>query len=59
MKNRRKKYLTFGDLIAAAYSAWGKNEAAEMLRLALKTRLVVFQGHEQFLITTGKGDLHE
>ena len=59
MKNKRKKHLTFGELIAAAYRAWGKAEAEEMLRLAVKARLVVFQGHERFLISTGEGEPHE
>jgi hypothetical protein len=30
-----------------------------MLRLAVKARLVVFQGREQFLFSTGEGEPHE
>jgi hypothetical protein len=59
MKNKRKKLLRFGELIAAAYRAWGEAAAVEMVRLAVKARLVVFQGPEQFLISTGEGALHE
>jgi hypothetical protein len=59
MKNKRKKLLTFGELIAAAYRVWGKAEAGEILRRAVKARLVVFQGHEQFSISTGEGEPHE
>ena len=46
MKNRKKKHLTFGELIAAAYRAWGEAEAGEKLRLAVQTRLVIFQGQK-------------
>jgi hypothetical protein len=59
MKNKRKKNLTLGDLIEAAYHVWGTARAGEVLRLAVKARLVVFQGHEQFLISTGEGEPHE
>jgi hypothetical protein len=59
MKNKRKNYLTFGELVAAAYRAWGEARAKEMLQLAVKARLVVFQGNEQFLISTGEGEPHE
>jgi hypothetical protein len=59
MKNKQKKLLTFGDLIAAAYCAWGKAKAWEMMRRAIKARLVVLQGHGKFLISAGKGEPHE
>jgi hypothetical protein len=59
MKNKRKKHLTFGDFIAAAYRTWGKAEAAEMVRQAVKVRLVVFHGPEQCLISTGEREPHE
>ena len=54
MKNKRKKYLTFGELIAAAYRTWGKAEAGELVRRAVESRLVVFRGPEQ-LNFGGKG----
>jgi hypothetical protein len=59
MKNKRKKYLTFGELVAGAYSAWGKAEAGYRMRLALKTGMVVFQGPQQSLVPVRKGELHE
>jgi hypothetical protein len=59
MKNKRKKNLTLGDLIEAAYHVWGEARAGEMMRLAVKTRLAAFQGHEQSLISAGEGELHE
>jgi hypothetical protein len=59
MKNKRKKNLTLGDLIEAAYRVWGKARAGEMMRLAVQTRLVVFQRHEQSLISAGERELHE
>jgi hypothetical protein len=59
MKNKRKKNLLFGDLIAAAYRAWGATEAGEKLRLAIKTRVVVFQAQDELLISRGEGELYE
>jgi hypothetical protein len=59
MKNKWKKNMTLGDLIETAYHAWGNAEAREMLRLAVKARLMVFQGAEQFLISTKEGEPHE
>ena len=38
--------MTFGELVAAAYRLWGKAEAQEVLRLAFKSRLVVFLGQD-------------
>jgi hypothetical protein len=54
MKNKRKKHLTFGEFIMAAYRAWGKTDAREMVRLAVESRVVVFQGEEEFLISDSK-----
>ena len=41
----------FGDFIAAAYRAWGKHRANELVRLAVNERLVEFPGRQRFLIT--------
>jgi hypothetical protein len=49
MKTKRKQQLPFGDLVMAAYQVWGSGVAAKMLRLAIKERLVVFNGHPHCL----------
>jgi hypothetical protein len=45
MKNKHKHELSFGELVTAAYQVWGAGVAAKMLRLAIKARVVVFNGH--------------
>jgi len=40
--NCRKKALTFGEFITAAYDACGKRRANAIVRLALKARWVEF-----------------
>jgi hypothetical protein len=47
---RDKKSLTFGDLVAAAYRAWGAQRAKGLVRLAVNAHLVVFQGQQRFVI---------
>lgn len=47
--------LTFGDLITAAYQAWGAGQAEKMVRLAINARLVVFGEQPHFLISSAKG----
>lgn len=45
-----RKSLTFGDLVASAYRAWGSRRAKGLVRLAVNTHLVVFQGQQRFVI---------
>ena len=49
--NGRKRALTFGDFIAAAYRAWGTRRANGLVRLAFNARLVVFRGGQRFMIS--------
>jgi len=55
MKIKRKAVLTLGDVVEAAYQVWGDDLAAKMVRLAIKTRLIVLREHPQFLISFLKG----
>ena len=48
--NRKKKALTFGDLIASGYRACGKRRAIGIIRLAAKARLITFQKHDEFVV---------
>jgi hypothetical protein len=45
-----KKSLTFGDLVAASYRAWGAGRAKGLVRLAVNAHLVVFRGQQRFVI---------
>jgi hypothetical protein len=54
MKIKRKKELTLGDLIAAAFQIWGADQAEKMVRFACKTRLVVFREHAHLFISSAK-----
>jgi hypothetical protein len=49
MKTKRKQQLPFGELVVAAYQVWGASLAAKMLKLAIKDRFVVFNGHPHCL----------
>jgi hypothetical protein len=49
--NTRKRGLVFGDLIVAAYEAWGKRRASGYVRLAVNAQLVEFRGRQRFVIT--------
>jgi hypothetical protein len=49
--NARKGVFIFGDLIAAAYRAWGRRRARELVRRAVNARLVVFRGRQRFVIS--------
>jgi hypothetical protein len=49
--NGKKKVLTFGDFIAAAYRAWGKRRAKGLVWLAVNARLVEFRGQQRFEIS--------
>ena len=48
--NGKKKAMTFGDFIAAAYRAWGKRRAKGVVWLAVNARLVEFRGPQRFEI---------
>jgi hypothetical protein len=47
----KKKALTFGAFIAAAYRAWGTRGARGLVRLAVNAHLVVFRGRQCFVIS--------
>jgi hypothetical protein len=51
--NGKKRALMFGDFIAAAYRAWGRCRANELVRLAVNERLVEFRGSQRFMISEG------
>jgi hypothetical protein len=50
MFNQNKKPMTFGDLIAAVYAAYGRQKAKRIVRLAVNAHLVEFRGRERFVI---------
>jgi hypothetical protein len=49
--NGKKRVLTFGDFIAAAYRAWGRRRAKGIVWLAVNARLVEFRGPQHVLIS--------
>ena len=49
----KTKVLTFGDFVVAAYEAWGRRRANELVRRAVNTHLVQFQGGQRVLISGG------
>jgi hypothetical protein len=49
--HRKKKALTFGELIASVCDACGCQKAAGILRLAVDARLVEFRGLQRFVIS--------
>jgi hypothetical protein len=51
MINQKKKPLTFGDLIAAVYAAYGRQKAKRVVRLAINAHLIEFRGHDRFVIS--------
>jgi hypothetical protein len=55
MKIKRKKPLTLGDLIAAAYEVWGVGHAAKMLRWAMTSRRIVVRKSARTFISFPKG----
>jgi hypothetical protein len=55
MKTKQKQQLPFGDLVMAAYQIWGARLAAKMLRLAIRERFVVFNGHPYGFGSSVKG----
>ncbi|MFZ1072397.1 MAG: hypothetical protein WAO21_03075 [Verrucomicrobiia bacterium] len=50
MINQKKKPLMFGDLIEAIYTAFDKQKANRVVRLAINAHLVEFRGDERFEI---------
>ena len=46
----KKKTLTFGDFITAAYHAWGARRAKGFVRLAFESHLVEFRRRQRFVI---------
>jgi len=48
--NQKKKTLTFGRFIAAAYRASGKRRARGIVQLAVNAGLVEFCGKHRFVI---------
>ena len=49
--NGKKKAMTFGDFIAAAYRAWGARRAKGLVWLAINAHLVVFRGRQRLVIS--------
>ena len=43
--------LTFGGLIASLYNTYGERNANGVLRLAIKTNLVVFRGPNRYVVS--------
>jgi hypothetical protein len=52
----RKKSLTFGEFIMAAYDAWGKRRARGIVSLAVNAHLVEFRGQRRFVISERRLD---
>jgi hypothetical protein len=46
----KQRPLTFGDFVAGVYLAWGKRRAKGIVKLAVKTHIIVFRGTERFVI---------
>jgi hypothetical protein len=46
-----KKPLTFGDFVAGSYHTWGKRKAEGIIRLAIKSHLIEFCGHQRIVIS--------
>ena len=44
----KKKPLTFGDVVAASYRAWGQRRAGGIIRLAVKLHLIEFRGQQRY-----------
>jgi hypothetical protein len=55
MKGTQKQQLPFGAVVMAAYQVWGSRLAAKMLKIAIKEKLVVFNGHPYSLDSSMKG----
>lgn len=53
--SRRRKALTFGNLIEAIYGIYGKRRAGGFIRLVLDARLVVFREQRRVLDLLNRG----
>jgi hypothetical protein len=51
MKIKLKKQMTLGELVAAVFQVWGAAQAGKMLRLAIKTHMVVLREPARFLVS--------
>lgn len=49
--SRKKKPLTFGELIMAAYTACGKRKAQALVRFAVNAHVVVFRGRQHGVVS--------
>jgi hypothetical protein len=49
--SNKQRVVMFGDFIAAAYRAWGRRKARELVRFAVNARLIVFRGRQRFIIS--------
>ncbi len=47
---RKQKCLTFGDFVVAVYGACSKRKASKIVRVAVNTHLVEFQGRQRYVI---------
>jgi hypothetical protein len=55
MKATREKQLPFGAVVMAAYQVFGSGLAANLVKLAIKEKFVVFGGHPYSLGASMKG----
>lgn len=51
MKTNDKKPITFGELIAAVYSACHQRKAKALVRFAVNANIVVFRGRRHYVIS--------
>jgi hypothetical protein len=49
MNMKSKKHFTIGDVISAIFQVWGVGRAEKMVRLAVKTHMVVPREPAHFL----------
>ena len=49
--HHQKKTLTFGEFIASAYDACGRQKARGIVRLAVNARWVEFRGKQRFMVS--------
>jgi hypothetical protein len=50
-----KRPLTFGDVVAGGYRAWGRRKAKGMIRLAIKLQMIEFRGQQRFVLLSRVG----
>lgn len=54
--SRRKKALTYGEFVMAAYDAWGKRRARGVVSLVANAGLVEFRGRRHFVLPERRPD---